>query len=150
MFCEDVRPRAHEEPLVRDGNDLKIGAMSCRRLRRLGEGDPVLCWNLALQLRGGRKLCRHVWRGGRRAAADTCVGWPFPGRAGAVRLSRADPGKTGVTSSHDLPARGGRYEIDGYHLALTGDDGAGESVSIFQIDSRARSDADRWEAYLKQ
>lgn len=42
--------------------------------------------------------------------------------------------RTSVTGSNDRPIERGRYEIDGYQLTLTGEDGRMESLSVFRPD----------------
>lgn len=123
----------HEEPLVRDGNDLKIGAMSYRRLPPLAKGTRLSgTWRYSYAAGGNSVGTSGAVAVERRLTLAADGRFSRTGWGGASVTSESGGAKTGVTSSHDLPAQAGRYEIDGYHLALTGDDGARESVSIFE------------------
>ncbi len=123
----------HEEPFVRDGNDLKIGTVAYRRLLPFPKGTRLSgTWRYNYAAGG-----RSVGTSGavaveRRLMLGTDGRFSRAGWGGASVSSEAAGVRTGVTSSHDLPAQVGRYEIDGYHLLLAGDDGAKESVSIFE------------------
>jgi hypothetical protein len=116
------------------GEDIKIAGTTHSRLPPLPAGKTFKgTWNYTFAQSG-----QTAYSSGGFATQRTLTLRPDGGfeRSGFTSVSSTHEtggSTTGVTSSSEQPAAKGHYEVEGYRIRLTGDDGKAQEFSFFSL-----------------
>ncbi|WP_159999080.1 hypothetical protein [Roseomonas sp. 18066] len=136
----EVSPRygvlaRESDDFARDGDDLKIGSRNYRRIPPLPANTRLSGrWRYFFASVGAGAFGSGSVSSERLLELTPDGRFSRSGFSGASSTSSIGGGTTGVTTGSNRPVTTGRYEIEGYRLTLTGDDGAREVMSLFMAD----------------
>lgn len=123
--------RRMDEPLLREGETLKVGDTAYQHVRAFPAGQRLAgTWTNTWGTSGPTGSV-----GGTRTLTLTADGrFTRDGFTGFA--TGQGPGNSGasVVGNAARPSAGGRYTLEGYRLTLTGEDGRTESLSLFAPD----------------
>ncbi len=125
--------RASTAPLAREGQDLRIGRTVHRRVEPFPRGatlDGV--WHHSFASSGAGAFSSGSVAVERTLTLTRDGHYARTGWAGASSTSETGGGRSGVTVGGPRRADAGRYELEGYRLSLTSDDGRREGLPIIR------------------
>lgn len=127
--------RVRQEPFARQGDDIRIGRVLHRHIPPMPRGTTFDgTWRHFAASSGSGAFTS----GG--VASERTLTLTRDGRfhrtrwAGATFSSEVSGNRTGVGVSSRSPATSGRYEVEGYHLTLLGEDGQRERLTLIRPD----------------
>ena len=124
---------SHEEKdIAASGDDLRIGDDSWKHVEPLAKGTRLSgtwTYNYAA---GGSNAGQSGAVAVQRSISLTSDGRFTSEGWGGASVTNAN---SGVTSSKTAPPAAGRYAIEGYNIALKGDDGNTRTLSLFEPDA---------------
>ena len=139
------------ETFAHDGDGLKIGGLTYRHLPPLPKGTRLSgSWLYTYAAAGSMAMSSGGIAIQRGLSLGSDGHFSRTGWSGVSTTNESGGTTTGFTSSHKAPAQSGRYEIDGYHIILTGDDGTAETMVLFEPDGSDKLLTINGDNYLKQ
>lgn len=123
------------KPFTQDGDDLVIDEGEYVRLPPFAEGTTFSgTWRYFFASSGSTAVSSASVASERILTLGDDGTFTRTGWSGTTGSNETGNGNVGFTTSAKRPAASGRYEVEGYGITLTGEDGATERLSLFAPD----------------